>query len=107
MATTNLAEKTPSPKADTRPAQQRGLRVGNKGNKGGGRPPKGYQTWLQAQLDSLEHRQAFERAIKDDLHDNFAFATRHATEHTVGKPAQKVELTGKDGAPFTVRLVRE
>jgi hypothetical protein len=92
-----------------RPAYQRGLlRAGKKGNKGGpGRPPKGYKSWLQAQLDSLEHRQAFERAIKNDQHDSFEFATRHAAEHAIGKPVTPVELTGKDGAPFVVKLVRE
>lgn len=114
MAEDNVARKqgnelpAKSPSGE-RPAQQRGLRAGGKpGNKGGaGRPPKGYKTWLQACLDSLEHRQSFERAIKDDSHKSFEFSTRHAAEHGVGKPLQQVELSGPGGAPFTVRLVRE
>ena len=73
---------------------------------GSGRKPNEYKAWLGKLLDSPEHRAAFEREIQGQGTDKgFAFATKHAAAYAKGLPAQPI--TGPDGEPLTIRLVRE
>lgn len=98
----DLPAETPS--VENR-SHTRGLRRGNPGNKGGGRKPEVYKKWLGSLLDSEAHRREFAAATKDRTDPAFQFATKHAAEHAHGRPAQPI--TGADGQPLTIRLVRE
>lgn len=88
---------------DSVPPQQKGLKRGNKGNKGGRSYPKTYKVWLKHLLDSEKHREEFAKQIEDGESTNFKFATEHAAAHAYGKPKETV----KADATLTVRIVNE
>lgn len=88
---------------DSVPPQQRGLKRGNKGNKGGRSYPKTYKEWLKTLLDSEKHRKEFMRQMEDGEAPNFKFATEHAAAHAYGKPKETV----KADTTLTVRIVNE
>lgn len=73
------------------PKQQRGLRRGNPGNKGGGDKPQTYKLWLKHLLSSEKHRKEFTAVIEDKDHPKFMIATEHAAAYAEGKPVQKLE----------------
>jgi len=65
---------------------------GKRGNKGGGRKPQEYKRWLASLLDSETHRDEFKLAMEDRTDPRFEFATKHAAEYGLGKPAQNVNV---------------
>lgn len=80
------------------PPQQRGLRRGNPGNKGGvGGPSKPYRIFLADLLASEKHREAFKQTIEDKDSPAFMAATKHAAAYTEGLPTQAIEV--KDTTP--------
>lgn len=77
---------------------------GKPGNKGGtGRPPNTYKLFLADILESEEHREEFRKVAKNGNHPAFIAATKHATEHTIGKPKERVEHGGKLVVEFVRR----
>lgn len=105
MARKSVEKSGPSRLPDGRVAPGRGPK---RGAKNAGRPKGTYLDWLGELLDSDDHRAEFEAQVKGRRSEKaFSFATKHAAAYKHGLPTQSVELTGKDGAPFTVRLVRE
>jgi len=68
-----------------------GLRKGNPGNKGAGRKPEVLKIWLQALLESPEHRDALAKILRDGDHRHFMRATEYAADRVWGRVAQPVQ----------------
>ena len=102
MSAQEIPAKTSSPE---RPAQQRGLRIGNPGNKGGGNIPDTLREWHANLLRDPKVRQAYEAILRDKEHPHFLRAFQNSEERVDGKVPTPVALEG--AAQLTIRVVRE
>lgn len=69
------------------------LRVGNPGNKGGGRPPRAFKDAIRAIREKPEVHDAIELAASDPSSKGFNAALRVITDYDEDRPGQKVEHT--------------
>jgi hypothetical protein len=102
----NLPAKLPS---ETRPAYQRGLRIGNPGHVGaGGRPSKASLIRYEYLLSSAQHC-AYLEAVANGEHGPQAFLNLHHAmmERLEGKVAQTTVLEGSESKPLRILIERE
>ena len=100
--------KTPlkSPTA-TMPGRNGGtLRVGNPGNKGGGRLPGWLETFCDDLLADPTAQEQVKAILRDKDHAAFASMWRTVAERAHGKPKQPVEHSGNQARPFVIRVER-
>jgi hypothetical protein len=91
-------DKTPTVAPLRKPKHGNGaLRVGNPGNKGGGKTKEEFKTILQTLASKEETVRALEQLLMAPDHPAFLGALKYATEHGYGKPAQAVEHSGEIG----------
>ena len=85
----------------TRPGKNGGrLRNGNPGNKGGGRKPQKFATFLKTLRDDGEVHDAIERAARDETSRGFQPVLRVMSDYDDEKPAEKHAIVG----PIEVRV---
>lgn len=86
-----------------------GNHPGNTGGKKGrsGRKPDAWRLELQAMVSSDAVLDKLETVLKDPNHPAYVGALKYASDHGFGRAKESVEVTGKNGAPLTIRFVRE
>lgn len=84
------------------------LRVGNPGNRGGGRKPDEFKKLCAALASGDATIAQVEAILQNSTHPAFVAALKWATEHGYGKAKETLEVSGADGAPLamTVRFVK-
>lgn len=71
-----------------------------KGAPNAGRPPDAFREMCREIASIGGQALLAHRVLQNPKHPAFRDALRWATEHGYGKPTEKHELTGKDGAPL-------
>lgn len=71
------------------------LRVGNPGNKGGGRQPEWFKELCRAMVSSPKARAAAKAILEDASHPQFASMWKAVSERGYGKLDQAITVTTK------------
>lgn len=100
-----MAQPAPKNSAETphTPANGGKLRRGNPGNKGGGRPPKKFATFLKSLRDNADVQAAITTAASNPNSRGFGAVLKLAAEYDEDKPKEQKELSGE----IVVRVVRD
>jgi hypothetical protein len=77
------------------------------GNPGGGRKPDEFKARMQELASHVERAGYVTKVLEDPKHPAWLGAVKYVTEFGYGKAPQKVEVSGADGEPLTVKIVRE
>lgn len=99
------ARETPL-KTPTMPGKHGGqLKVGNPGNKGGGRPKDEFQARMRELASSDAALTYLEECLRGDHgYKAHTSAISFAAEHGYGKATESVEVSGKDGGPIAMTV---
>lgn len=88
------------------PAHGRGkLRIGGTNKGGPGRPPDEFYREMRRLVSTDEKLKTLDEILKNKNHPNYMAAYKMAAEFGYGKASQKLEHTGKDGAPLYPRAI--
>jgi len=79
------------------------LTGGKPGNKGGGRRPKKFSTFLKSLRDNPDVHDAITKAATDHKSRGFGAVVKLAAEYDEDKPKDQKELTGE----LVIRVVRD
>jgi hypothetical protein len=80
------------------------LRVGNPGNKGGGRPPDEFKRLCASLASGDATVEQVKTILENATHPAFVSALKWATEHGYGKAKDSLEISGKDGGPIAMTV---
>lgn len=79
------------------------LRRGNPGNKGGGRRPQKFSTFLKGLRENPDVHTAIEKAATDSTSRGFAPVLKTMADYDEEKPSDKTQLSGE----LVIRVVRD